>query len=55
MIMLILLICYRRFVNKILEQRLNDRIQISAISAIGSYKTVKEERLTNSESLEESN
>jgi hypothetical protein len=42
--MIIALYCYRRIVNRSLEQSLNEKIQQQAIFSMGQYQVFKEER-----------
>jgi hypothetical protein len=41
--MLVLLICYRRIVNKSLEASLNEKIQTQTIHSLGQYQVFKDE------------
>lgn len=42
-IMIILLMCYRRIVNKSLEASLNEKIQSQTIFSLGQYQVFKDE------------
>lgn len=42
-LMLILLWCYKRFINRALEESLTERIQLQTMTSIGQYKSFKEE------------
>jgi len=42
-VMLIMLICYRRIVNKSLEASLNEKIQTQTIHSLGQYQVFKDE------------
>ena len=41
--MLIVLYCYRRVVNKQLEQSLNEKIQTQTIFSLGQYQVFKDD------------
>jgi len=41
--MVILLLCYRRIVNKSLEASLNEKIQSQTIFSLGQYQVFKDE------------
>lgn len=42
-IMIVLLLCYRRIVNKSLEASLNEKIQSQTIFSLGQYQVFKDE------------
>ena len=41
--MLVVLYCYRRVVNKQLEQSLNEKIQTQTIFSLGQYQVFKDD------------
>ena len=42
-IMIVILLCYRRIVNKSLEASLNEKIQSQTIHSLGQYQVFKDE------------
>lgn len=48
----VLLICYRRIVNKSLEDSLNEKIQTQTIFSLGQYRVFKEDESTGRKTID---